>query len=316
MGLIPISTGAFPNLPNAPGVPPIIRQIGGVASTVTLLLADVRKVINAFTGKPQWGLFLRSGKPALVGVDSVVTVDIRRDYALLDYPVEEGGFETYNKVIRPREIRVEIAVSGAGSLLSTIGSGLVALVTGNSPSVAARARTLDAFHRLANSLTLVDIRTPQGAYPGYTIEHYDYRREAREGISVIKIDIWLREVRFAAKNAFTTPPTPPTAAPPPPTITAPKDANAAPATNGGAVQASPLSTAQSGSLPSGPGGGGATPSGADTQPYFDSSGKQLGIAPTSTPQSGPIVGEYANGQPVIGGGWQSGFYDRAGNWIK
>lgn len=316
MALIPIPTAAFANLPNAPGVPPIIRQIGGVTNTITLLLADVRKVINAFTGKPQWGLFFRSGAPALVGVDSTVSVDVRRDYSLLDYPVEEGGFETYNKVIRPREIRVAIAVSGAGSLLSSIGSGLVTLITGNSPSVAARGRTLDALHGLANSLTLVDVRTPEGPYPGYTIEHYDYRREAREGISVIKIDVWLREVRFAAKNAFSTAPTPPTAAPAPPTITAPTDPNAAPPTNTGAVQAAPLSTAQAASLPSGSGGGGATPSGADTQPYFDSSGKQLGIAPTSTPQSGPIVGEYANGQPVIGGGWQSGFYDRAGNWIK
>jgi len=278
MALLPISTAAFPNLPNAPGVPPIIRQIGGITNTITLLLADVRKVINAFTGKPQWGLFFRSGAPALVGVDSTVSVDVRRDYSLLDYPVEEGGFETYNKVIRPREIRVAIAISGTGSLLSSIGSGLIALVTGNSPSVAARARTLDALHGLANSLTLVDIRTPEGPYPGYTIEHYDYRREAREGISVIKIDIWLREVRFAAKNAFTTaPPTPAATTPPdqpPPTITAPKDANAAPATNGGAVQASPLSTAQAASLPAGTGGGAP---GDGLTAVYDSHGTWIGL---------------------------------------
>jgi hypothetical protein len=326
MALIPISTPAFPNVPNAPGVPPVLRQIGAVASTATLLIADVRKVINAFSGGAQWGLFFPSGQPALVGVDSTIAVDVRRDYATSDYPVEQGGFETYNKVIRPREIRVEIAVSGAGSLLSSIGGSLVSLITGNDPQVANRGRTIDAMHALADSLAPLDIRTPEGAYGGYTIEHYDYRREARGGISLIKVDIWLREIRQAAKNAFTTEPAkaPDTATPP--TITDPKTAGASLPTNSGAVQPSVITEAQASTLPSGPGsdpgiaggpgGGGVTPTGSDTQPYFDSSGKQLGIAPTTTPIGGPIVGEYANGQPVIGGAWQHGFYDQAGNWIK
>jgi hypothetical protein len=63
------------------------------------------------------------------------------------------------------------------------------------------------------------------------------------------------------------------------------------------------------------GGGGGTTVGVPTQPYFNSAGEQIGTAPAFTPNTGPIVGYSSNGEPVIGGSWQQGFYDTNNNWI-
>jgi len=148
-------------------------------------------------------------------------------------------------------------------------------------------------------------------------------------VTLLVVDVWVEQVRVTGTSQFSN-----TAQP-----------AGADQVNGGTVQPQSLTSGQAGSLPSGEpatgtdtgaggaggspaiaapasGGAGSTTVGVPAQPYFDSNGNQLGIAPSTTggavapaTTEGPIVGVYGNGEPVIGGAWQQGFYDSNNNWI-
>jgi hypothetical protein len=197
-----VTLPAFPNVPQAPGVPPMVR-VGQVIGAATLLVSDAASLIKAFQG-PQWGIFDQLGNPVIIG-DSVVAVDYRREYRVSDYPVEQGGFASYDKVQMPFDVRVTFAVSGQGSLLSSLLSGgaLGALISGSDPDVANRTAFLTAMETAAAALYLFTVVTPEASYKSCNIVHYDYRREAKKGAALITVEVWLIEVRVTATAQFT-----------------------------------------------------------------------------------------------------------------
>lgn len=201
MALTPIPVPPFPDVPVAPGVPPVLRSIGQAVERVALLAADAVAIIRMFEG-PQWGIFL-DGVPILVG-DSVVGVDYRREWRVATYPVEGGGFASYNKVAEPFDVRVTFACSGSQSILGTLLSGgaLGALITGTDPAAANRTQFLEALEFYGASLDLVSVITPEFEFDSCNITHIDYRREARKGATMILIDVWLVEIRVTGTAAF------------------------------------------------------------------------------------------------------------------
>jgi hypothetical protein len=202
MPLTPVATPRYATVPSAPGVPPMLRVFQAL-DVVTILAADAAQLVKAFA-PPQWGIFDQFGGPLLVG-DSVVAVDYRREYRISDYPVEQGGFGSYNKVAEPYDIRVTIAVSGKGTILSNLATGgaLGAIFTGVDTAVINRTQFLNQLENSAQSLDLVDVHTPEYTYIGLNIVHHDFRREARNGVTLLTVDIWLREVRVTATSQFT-----------------------------------------------------------------------------------------------------------------
>src|SRR5258708_39814856 len=96
----------FLHRPNAPGVPPLHSFAG---STIPLLVADAIAIISAFLG-PQWGIFL-DGFP-VIAADNTISFDLKQDLPVSDYQVELGGFQSYNKVTLPTELRVRMSAGG------------------------------------------------------------------------------------------------------------------------------------------------------------------------------------------------------------
>jgi hypothetical protein len=255
VSLANILVPAYPDVPHAPGVPAVLRQVGAIENNIVMLAADAVSIVRMFA-KPQWGLFLKSGAPAMVGIDSIVALDVRREYRISDYPIEQGAFASYNKVETPLDIRVSFVVSGSGSLLSSLipGGALLSLVSGKSSSVANRDQFLSIMRDLARSLTMIYVTMPEGTYGNLNVVHYDYRREARSGATLLKIDIWLQEVRVSAKAAANGAGTDPINATTPTAITAPQNPASADPVNGGTVQATPVTPTQAATLaPAAPG---------------------------------------------------------------
>lgn len=217
MALTPTSVPQYPNVPFANGVPAIFRAPTQAVFTARLLVADVLTVLRNF-GPPEWGIFMANGQPA-VTADSTISFDFRKEWRISDYPVEQGSFQTYNKVETPSDIRVRMAVSGAESRGPFLAS------------VAAMCKALD----------LLTVVTPDAVYPSMNAVHYDYRREQRSGGSLIQVDVWFEEVRVTAQTQFTNTKTPEGAA------------NA----SGGAVQGQAPTPAQS-QAAGGTAGGGTT----------------------------------------------------------
>lgn len=165
----------MPAVPNVPGVPALTSYLSSVP---TLLIADLISTISFQA--PRWGIFL-NGAPALPMIQSIATFEYKQDWSIADYPVEDGAFQSYDKVQLPFDVRVRVA---SGS------------------SAAERQALLDAVDVIANSLDLYDVVTPEKIYRSVNISHYDFRRTATNGVGMIVIDLWFQEIRVTSTAAF------------------------------------------------------------------------------------------------------------------
>jgi hypothetical protein len=155
------------------GVPPLLNaaDIAAFPVAVVLLVADT--FIDYGLGQPPlWGVFL-NGLP-VVTADTVTSFDYRQDWAVSDYPVERGGFESYDKVNQPFRTRIQFASGG---------------------SQANRQVLIDSIAAIGDALTLFDVVTPEEVYIGVNVDHYDYRRTASNGVGLVVVDVEFLEIR-------------------------------------------------------------------------------------------------------------------------
>jgi hypothetical protein len=153
-------------------------------------------------GGPLWGIFGQTGAPIIVA-DSVNDISYARDYLLSDAPQEQGAFMTYNKVQVPFDAKVGFLTSQT------------------------RNELLNTLEPLVASLELVAVVTPEVSYPSANLVHYDLKRTARNGVTLILVIVWAREVRIIGQA--------------PPTVA--QSTNAASPTQSGQVQTIPAGNA-------------------------------------------------------------------------
>ena len=151
------------------------------------MVSDSVSVLSANSTSPQWGIFDQNGE-ALIAAESVIDFDFAKEFRILDYPVEGGSFKSYNKVERPGDIRMKFAC-GSGDPTSALSN---------------RTEFLASIGAALTSLSLYSVVTPEATYPNYNVVHYDYRREAKNGVTLIVADIWLNEVRLPPAAQFVT----------------------------------------------------------------------------------------------------------------
>ncbi len=128
---------------------------------------------------PQWGIF-RGALPVVVA-DTVTSFGYKQDWAVADYPVERGGFESYDKVNTPFRIHIQFVSGG---------------------SLANREALLASIAAIGDTLTLYDVLTPEAVYVGVNVEHYDYRRAANNGLGLMIVDVGLLEIREEGVTDF------------------------------------------------------------------------------------------------------------------
>jgi hypothetical protein len=181
-----------------------MRQAGAVENTVVAVASDAISVVKMFLGLgPTWGIFSpKTGQPVFVS-DSVIAVDYRQEWNVARYPIEQGAFMDYNKVKEPFDIRVTFAFSGNSDLLGSLipGGAARSLIPGFS-GADGRRTMLQQLDAAIATTDLVSVVTPEAQYPMVNIVHYDYRREARNGAALIKVDVWCQEIRPAPVPAF------------------------------------------------------------------------------------------------------------------
>jgi hypothetical protein len=137
-------------------------------ASVALLTSDQLEP-GAF-GPQQWGIFNSDGSPVLA-VDSVASIEYARDYQISDYPQEQGAFESYNKVQRPYQAKLGFLINES------------------------RFAFLNAVEGAVASLSLLAVITPEISYPNANLIHYGFRRESRNGVTLIRVEVWAEEVR-------------------------------------------------------------------------------------------------------------------------
>lgn len=159
------------DVPKVPGVPPLTSYSAGPGSI--LMTADT--VDGYGTGLvPAWGFYL-NGRLAII-CESVVAFGFRSEWAISKYPIERGGFESYDRVAQPFQCRLQIASGSTGAVRTAL------------------LASLDAASADQN-MTKYDAVTPDVVYTGVSIEHVDYDRKAAQGAGLLMIDVWTQEIR-------------------------------------------------------------------------------------------------------------------------
>jgi hypothetical protein len=184
------------NVPNVPGVPSVVFA-AGAGQLLNYLTADAFGVFAGVALQQPWGIYL-GGAPIIL-CDNVVSFDYRQQWAVSDFPVERGAFESYDKVQIPFDGRFRFSAGG---------------------SEANRAAFLASIAAVAGDLNLYTIVTPDAIYPSVNITHYDYSRSAGNGAGLIVVDVWTLEIRETVNDQ----------------MSATQSPTSAPQANGGTVQ--------------------------------------------------------------------------------
>jgi len=192
---------SFIDIPNVPGVPPLPSFS---PNNTQLILADVGIITQLLF--PTWGIYLNGvpviqpatpvsqgfapvlnfvgelasliGEPNIVPVTaSLVEFAYDQDWRIPDYPVEQGGFQSYDKVQLPFDVRVRLASTAGQGFLSTVSA-------------------------IANSLALFDVVTPDYVYTSVNCNHFDFRRTSRNGVELIVVEMWFIEIRESSTTFF------------------------------------------------------------------------------------------------------------------
>lgn len=209
----------FPNVPHSPGVPAIPRLPGvTVESIVRSGVGIIQGALwQVFQARNQWGIFDSEGNPlsdprlfggllASIGGPEVSTgaLDYSKETRVSDFPVERGGFASYNKVELAACPVVTLCMMGSES---------------------DRTAFLAAVDTACKSNELYSVATPEVTYRNYAIERYGYQRRSNKGATLLLVDLTLKEVREVSAQYTTA------------QIDEPKDAGSTPVVDTGKVQA-------------------------------------------------------------------------------
>jgi hypothetical protein len=172
----------FPSVPDLPGVPALVRQVGApVLASVNAppIESGLGQSALGF-GLPVWGVFDSSGAPVAIA-DSFVDMDFTSDSKVSNYPQEQGAFQSYNKVMVPYESKVTLACGGDDTR---------------------RTQFLAAIDDAQNSTNLYRIITPNDTRVNANILRYSYRRQTRNGATLLLVELAIEEIRLSAQTQF------------------------------------------------------------------------------------------------------------------
>lgn len=183
----------YPDVPNVPGVP-AIRRSAQFPPTARAFLGIIQGTLwMALQTRSQWGIFDSNGNPvfdtskftgvlgylaAATGNQSVLStsgISYSKEMKTSDFPLESGGFASYNKVEIPANPSVTLAMCGSES---------------------DRKSFLEKLDKATVSTNLYSIVTPEKKYINYSIDRYSYERRHNRGVTLLIVELTLKEVRF------------------------------------------------------------------------------------------------------------------------
>lgn len=166
-------------IPLPAGIPPLLGDVAGLFVDQVAALA-----VDTFVGygagePPMWGVFL-GGAPVVLA-ETVTEMGYKQDWAIADYPVERGGFESYDKVNTPFAVHMQFVSGGTEQN---------------------RQALLDSIAAIGDSLTLFDVVTPEAVYVGVNVQSYNYRRATRNGMGLMIVNVVFIEIREEGTTDF------------------------------------------------------------------------------------------------------------------
>ncbi len=185
MPLDPIPKSLYPLVPDAPGVPPLLRNIATSIDAQTFGFLGLPDALSAIIGAEpvRWAVFDSNGQK-IGPYESVFAVSYQNDTRVSDYPVEQGAFASYNKVNSPFDINVSLNCGGSED---------------------DQAALLTALENAKNSLELFTVVTPTYTYRDVNFTGLAYRKLPQSGGYMLQAELIGREIRQKASAAYSLP---------------------------------------------------------------------------------------------------------------
>ncbi|HEJ9507556.1 TPA: hypothetical protein SMN05_001284 [Proteus mirabilis] len=155
----------MPDIPNWKGLPNAGLDAGislGGAALIKSLFGNY------------WGIFNEYGVPLLLA-DNVISLQYENKSRVVNAPIERGTFASYNKISDPWKATVQMSKGSGGAL--------------------ERGAFLAQLEILSKSTLRFIVITPEFVYKFANIVGYDLAREAKDGATLIKVNVHLEEIR-------------------------------------------------------------------------------------------------------------------------
>jgi hypothetical protein len=120
-----------------------------------------------------WTILDEGGRPG-VKFTSFIDIDLSAEAKVLEYPIEEGSFASYNKTQQPTAIRVTLAAQGSNLELNDM---------------------LSKLKDYKEKAVKLSILTPSDFYEGYALEGFSYKRERTQNANMLAVELAFKEVR-------------------------------------------------------------------------------------------------------------------------
>ena len=121
-----------------------------------------------------WSLLSQEDGYDIVTFSSFISMDVKDAGKVVDTPVEEGSFATYNKVDNPREVKCTLATQGTDEEIQAY---------------------IQSLTDLRNGTDLVMVATPMFLYEYMNLEEFSYSLKVDDGRGVLFADLSLVEIR-------------------------------------------------------------------------------------------------------------------------
>lgn len=185
MALDLIPKSLYPLVPQAPGVPPLLRNVARIIDSATLGYLGVSDALNGIIGAPavRWTVFDDAGK-SIADYDSVLAFGYQNEARISDYPVEQGQFASYNKTDAPYDVMVTFTCGG---------------------SEERRTAFLSALEAARESLQVYTVTTPEYSYRNVNFVGMRTQRSVREGATLLTVEMVGRELRNTTSATYSPP---------------------------------------------------------------------------------------------------------------
>lgn len=161
------------------GIPPLLGDVAGLFLSASSIMTGDTFFGYGAGAPPLWGVFM--GATPVILADTVTEMGYKQDWAIADYPVERGGFETYDKVNTPFVVHLQFATGGTEDR---------------------RRAMLNSFAAIGDTLTLFNVVTPEMVYIGVNLQSYNYRRATKNGVGLMIVNAVFLEIREEGSTDF------------------------------------------------------------------------------------------------------------------
>lgn len=129
---------------------------------------------SLFQKSENWSLLSQEDGYDIVTFSSFISMDVKDGGKVVETPVEEGSFASYNKVDNPREVKCTLATQGTDEELQAY---------------------IQSLTDLRNGTDLVMVSTPMFLYENMNLEEFSYSLKVDDGRGVLYADLSLIEIR-------------------------------------------------------------------------------------------------------------------------